>query len=139
MVKTLKSKKRKEGFTLIELIIVIAIIAILAAISIPKFGDIRNSAATKTDIANAKTIATAAATLYSNGDIQDYDTGDLVSKSSTGIGKKIADYLQEVPNTKYINKGKEFYVVINTGEVTVYAGEVSEGNKLFPVGTLADE
>ena len=45
------SKKKKKGFTLIELIIVIAIIAILAAMAIPKFGAIRENANVKADIA----------------------------------------------------------------------------------------
>ena len=56
------SKKKKKGFTLIELIIVIAIIAILAAMAIPKFGAVRENANVKADIATAKNIATTVAT-----------------------------------------------------------------------------
>ncbi|NOW05927.1 prepilin-type N-terminal cleavage/methylation domain-containing protein [Clostridium beijerinckii] len=63
-------KKKSKGFTLVELIIVIAIIAILAAIAIPKFGTVRTNANTKTDIATAKTIATAVASGIANGDIK---------------------------------------------------------------------
>jgi len=61
------SKKKKKGFTLVELIIVIAIIAILAAIALPKFGEIRENANVKTDIANAKAIQTAVATKSADG------------------------------------------------------------------------
>jgi len=62
-------KGKKTGFTLVELIIVIAIIAILAAIAIPKFGEIREDANIKADIANAKNIQTAVTAGVSNGDI----------------------------------------------------------------------
>ena len=60
------SKKKKKGFTLIELIIVIAIIAILAAIAIPNFGEIRNNANMKADVATAKNIKTAIASEIAN-------------------------------------------------------------------------
>lgn len=61
------SKRKKKGFTLVELIIVIAIIAILAAIAIPKFGQIRTDANLKADQANAKSVATAVAQAVANG------------------------------------------------------------------------
>lgn len=54
-------KKKKKGFTLIELIIVIAILAILAAIAIPKFGTVKQDANVASDKANAKNISLAVA------------------------------------------------------------------------------
>ncbi|VYU68638.1 prepilin-type N-terminal cleavage/methylation domain-containing protein [Clostridium tertium] len=135
MLKNLKNKKKKRGFTLIELIIVIAIIAILAVIAIPKFVDVRDKAARQTDIANAKTIANAAATLYANGDISNDADGDKVSSSSTGIGKTISDYLQTDPKTEavYTNatKGSNFYIVIDGGDIEVHAGSAT-GEELYP-------
>ncbi len=62
-------RRKKKGFTLIELIIVIAIIAILATIALPRFGQIRENANVKADIANAKNIQTAIMTGIANGDI----------------------------------------------------------------------
>ena len=63
------SKKKKKGFTLVELIIVIAIIAILAAMAIPKFGAVRVDAKVSNDVAAAKNIQTQVATVIANGDI----------------------------------------------------------------------
>lgn len=130
MIKNTNNKKKKKGFTLIELIIVIAIIAILAAFAIPKFGEVRKNAAIKADVANAKTIANAATYLISEGTVNNDTTGDTVSTSSTGNGKIIADYLQNVPKTEGYDKGSEFFVVIRDGNVEVYSK--SNGTKLFP-------
>lgn len=67
-------KGKKTGFTLVELIIVIAIIAILAAIAIPKFGEMRDNANRKADLATGKNIATVVAAKLADGEaIATYD------------------------------------------------------------------
>lgn len=48
---------KRNGFTLIELVIVVGIVAILAVLAIGKFTDIRRDAARKTNVANIKNIA----------------------------------------------------------------------------------
>jgi type IV pilus assembly protein PilA len=60
-------KKKRGGFTLIEIIVVISIISILAFIAIPKFGNIQENAKQKADVATAKNIAMAINTELSKG------------------------------------------------------------------------
>jgi type IV pilus assembly protein PilA len=72
-----KLRGNKQGFTLIELMIVIAIIGILAAIAIPNFIAYRNKAFCSAAESDAKSIAAAIAdyfaipthTLIADGDI----------------------------------------------------------------------
>jgi prepilin-type N-terminal cleavage/methylation domain-containing protein len=61
-------KRRKKGFTLIELMIVIAIIAILAAVLVPNFMRAREASRLTACKSNLKSLSTAMET-YSN----DYD------------------------------------------------------------------
>lgn len=84
------TKKKKKGFTLVELIIVIAIIAILAAIAIPKFGQVRTNANKNADIATAKNIATAVAAGIADGTIADSQTAAAVNSLATPTGGSVS-------------------------------------------------
>jgi len=84
-----KLRSNKEGFTLIELMIVIAIIGILAAIAIPNFISYRNKAFCSAAESDAQAIAAALADYYA---IPSYTTipadpaniGIVVSSGNTG-------------------------------------------------------
>jgi prepilin-type N-terminal cleavage/methylation domain len=122
------TKKKKKGFTLVELIIVIAIIAILAAMAIPKLSAMKNSAKVSNDVAAAKNIGTIAATLVSDGTIAT-PTADVDVSSSTAIKNRLdgkaSSGLTEAT-------GAAFHVVVtDKGGVEVRVGS-STGTILYP-------
>lgn len=122
-------KKKKKGFTLIELIVVIAIIGILAVIAVPKFGNVQQNSKIKADISTAKNIADTATMLLT----QDKEGVHVAStkykvekaaastaESAKTIGNKVAEQLQNVPSLSTY-KGS-FYVEVDANDdVTVYA------------------
>ena len=123
-------KKKKKGFTLVELIIVIAIIAILAAMAIPKLSAVRVDAKVSNDVAAAKNIQTQVATGIANASIAVPTTGttdgtldgtDIISTKLDGkVGK---DGKAEAMPALSFN-----YKVDTKGGIEVYAGT----NKLYP-------
>ncbi|MDZ5034171.1 prepilin-type N-terminal cleavage/methylation domain-containing protein [Clostridium perfringens] len=125
MIKNANNKKKKRGFTLIELIIVIAIIAILAALAIPKFGQVRKNANIKADVANAKTIANAAASLIAENKLT-IPTGDTATEYAidSTADNEIEKYIQNVPTPK--SETGNFKVTIDKdGSVKVLVGNKS--------------
>lgn len=84
-------KKKKSGFTLIELMIVIAIIAILAAILVPNFLKARAQGQLTACKSNCKNIATALEMYASDNGGRYPTTASLDAKLTTG------NYLKLIP------------------------------------------
>ncbi|MBU3110247.1 type II secretion system protein [Clostridium lacusfryxellense] len=80
-------KKKKKGFTLIELIAVIAILAILGAILVPKIAGYSDSAKKSKAIVDAKIIVNAAAAYNADHETaQIAEDADFSSTSTPATG-----------------------------------------------------
>lgn len=127
----LNKKKKKKGFTLIELIIVIAIIAVLAVIAIPRFGSVRERANINADIASAKGIANAVSVAIANGEINPLSDNvtqeEYTSGSTVNAVVNSRDLLDSVPEGK-ANSGSFLLTLDTAGNTTIEIVETSTSN-----------
>ena len=105
-------KKKKKGFTLLELLVVLAILAILIAIAIPVYKNQKEKAAITAHNANVRVLETA---------VESYrqDKGKLpedINKLATG------GYIKSVPAVPSSNdeslKNKKYSINKTTGEIS---------------------
>jgi prepilin-type N-terminal cleavage/methylation domain-containing protein len=131
-------KRRKKGFTLIELMIVIAIIAILAAVLVPNFMRAREASRLTACKSNLKNISTAVET-YSN----DWDglypggTGGITSATeirsgqSSGIGALQDDYIQK-PTKCPTAKANYYFSQTQSVRYWIYCPAAKQANQSVP-------
>lgn len=107
----IRLKKKRRGFTLIEMVIVITIIGILSSIAVTKYSKVQENAKKNADYATAANLATAAMISISDGNT-------VVQP----INLEKGGYIQFVPVAKSV-KGGSFNVTAQGDTVTVKIGD----------------
>lgn len=110
-------KKKKKGFTLVELIIVIAIIAILAAIAIPKFGQVTRNANIKSDLANAKNLSGIAAQYIAENPTA---TGDITASVKSKVDGGAIPKVKATSGNFAISVDASHDIVVTAGGIQIY-------------------
>ena len=117
-------KKAKQGFTLIELMIVVAIIGILAAIAIPKFADLINKSKEGATKGALSSVRSALQVYY--GDNEGWFPADNLAILTAG-----AKYINAIPVAKLPGNG-------HADASTVFAFSSTTAAGVFQPGASAD-
>jgi type IV pilus assembly protein PilA len=112
----MKNKKRKPGFTLVEMVIVVTILGILSSLGFMKFGQVQENAKLNSDYVAASSLATATNLALNDNKVK---VGDKVTPQVLqGHG-----YISTVPKSQ--SKDTDFEISIEKdSQVTVKVGDV---------------
>jgi type IV pilus assembly protein PilA len=85
MINTLKTHRKKKGFTLIELIIVLAVMAVISTIAVPNVIALRDNSKKKADKQSCEVIKRTVMSLVADDTIKSRTTITVTPNSTTGI------------------------------------------------------
>lgn len=105
------NRKKRRGFTLVEVMITVTLIAILSSMAMLSYSKAQEKAKVNIDYATAANIATAAQVAATNGETE-------ISVESLVSG----GYLQSTPQVQQSSGGSFEVTVANDGKVTVNIG-----------------
>lgn len=145
-------KKTNKGFSMVELIIVIAIMAILAGALAPTLIKYIARSRISADIGTGDSIASTIQTALTNEKIDEatadfttaaYGSGDMAAGQS--LGDELAKTLGQATDVKQKAKKSadgtvkgtsnfdgNFYVTLDKGQITVYAGGTTANHMVYP-------
>ncbi|MBP2027363.1 prepilin-type N-terminal cleavage/methylation domain-containing protein [Acetoanaerobium pronyense] len=133
MMEKMRNRKKKKGFTLIELIVVIAILGILSAIAIPRFTGSRVTAERSSVEANLRTIDSAIMVMLAEGTDPTFTAGADGAAPTTNL---VPNYLAAWPT----GPKTAAYAITGTGSAARAAltSTADVGGKTFSTATTVE-
>lgn len=128
-------RKKKKGFTLIELVIVIAIIAILVAVAIPRYQISKNKAKEVAIKSNVSMLTSAAV-------LRQSEMGDKAKVTWNKDDEDHGEYVEQWPKNDgfgdYTVSIKPDQIEISLGKIPLYNSSDGEGVKDQKIKDIVD-
>lgn len=135
MKSLLKTLRRQDGFTLVELMVVVAIIGLLSAVAIPNFQKYQARSKTAEAKLQLAAIYTAEASFFADYNIyhtclnyMGYNPAEEVTSRYYATGFSVAGTLDATAYTSAVNAG------INTADCPNNLGAATDGSSHFAAG-----
>jgi len=133
----MNTKKRRRGFTMIELLIAIAIIGILAAIALPRFVKARYRAYLAACLQNERNLATALESYRTDNRVYPPTLNTLVQAGGMGTITAIP-FCPSAPGTQYTYEvnasGDQFTVTCDSGYHQYQVPGMTAGYPMYVAG-----
>lgn len=113
------NRKKKRGFTLVELIVVLAIIGVISSIAAPTILSKVEEAKVKADVADASSIALAVKSEIAENGIE---AAEIANDKLTDLNASIGSYFDGVVPKPKSEDGTAFEVSVEDNKVTVKVG-----------------
>ena len=122
-----KRMQDKQGFTLIELMIVVAIIGILTAIAFPLYANIQARARVAKAQADARTLASAVVVYSAHVGVLPAALTDLSSSVSNAQGIYAGPFINPIPTPPNSTWNAYAYTLGPTGTFTITTSSGADG------------
>jgi type IV pilus assembly protein PilA len=113
-INNLRLKRKDEGFTLVELLVVVVIIGVLVAIAIPMYGNYRKGAANKSAQSDVRGAITAVEQYYTENS-NTYPTPATVTGGTGNAALQFAAQTNGTAGTATVSPGNEIGYATGTG------------------------